>query len=69
MRASEVGSGDASPSGRLRGRWLWAAWVVVVATTLGLFALSVPAGYALLGTVCTRRPCGPEQLSPRGRGG
>jgi hypothetical protein len=39
---------------------------MVAATTLGLFALSVPAGYELLRTVCTRRPCGPEQLTPEG---
>jgi hypothetical protein len=69
MTPSNVKPGGATPSGRLRGRWLWAAravWVVVAATTLGLFALSVPAGYALLRTVCTRRPCGPEQLTPEG---
>jgi hypothetical protein len=55
--------------GRLRGRWLAlarAVWLGVTATVLGLFALSVPSGYALLRTVCTDRPCGPEQLRPEG---
>ena len=59
----------APPSRRLRGRWLTAArviWLVMSTTTLGLFALSIAPGYALLRTVCTQRPCGPEQLSPEG---
>jgi hypothetical protein len=65
MSNSNVREGHVS----LRGRWLWAAraaWVLVATTTLGLFALSVPAGYAMLRTVCTERPCGPEQLSSEG---
>jgi hypothetical protein len=63
------GASPAPPPRQLRGRWLAAAralWLLVAATTVGLFALSVPAGYALLRTVCTQRPCGPEQLSPEG---
>jgi hypothetical protein len=59
----------ARPYGRLSGRPLLAAraaWALVVATTLGLFALSLPTGYAVLRTVCSERPCAPEQLSPGG---
>jgi hypothetical protein len=41
-------------------------WLAMVALTLGLFVVSIPAGYALLRTVCTQKPCGPEQLSPEG---
>jgi hypothetical protein len=54
---------------RLRGRWLVAAratWLAIVALNIGLFVLSLPAGYALLRTVCPQKPCGPEQLSPEG---
>jgi hypothetical protein len=39
------------PTARLRGRWLLltrAAWAAVAVTTLGVFALSVPARYAQL---------------------
>lgn len=57
------------PPRRLHGRWLVAAravWLAVVALTIGLFVVSVPAGYSLLRTVCTQKPCGPEQLSPEG---
>jgi hypothetical protein len=56
-------------SGRLHGRWLLVArvaWLAIAALTIGLFVFSIPAGYALLRTVCTRKPCGPEQLSPEG---
>ncbi len=55
------------PHSRLGGCWLVfarAAWLGVTALSLGLFALSVPAGYALLRTVCVDGPCGPEQLRP-----
>jgi hypothetical protein len=41
-------------------------WLAVAAATVVLFALSLAPGYRLLGTVCTERPCGPEQLSPAG---
>ncbi|CAA9446628.1 hypothetical protein AVDCRST_MAG82-3392 [uncultured Rubrobacteraceae bacterium] len=54
---------------RLRGRWLLVArvvWLAVTVVSLGLFALSLQPGYALLRTVCEHRPCGPEQLSPEG---
>ena len=54
---------------RPRGRWLGfarAAWLGVTALSLGLFALSVPAGFGLLRTVCVDGPCGPEQLRPGG---
>ena len=53
----------------MRGRWLAlarAVWLGVTAISLGLFALSVPLGYAPLRTVCTERRCGPEQLRPEG---
>jgi hypothetical protein len=43
-----------------------AMWLAMVALTLGLFVVSIPVGYALLRTVCTQKPCGPEQLSPEG---
>ena len=72
MRTTEgeslVATGTPSP-GRLRGRWLVAAratWLAMVALTIGLFVVSVPAGYSLLRKVCTQKPCGPEQLSPEG---
>jgi hypothetical protein len=64
----EIG-GKAHPHARLRGRWLAlvrVAWLGVTALSLGLFALSVPAGYSLLKTVCVDGPCGPEQLRPGG---
>jgi hypothetical protein len=65
---SLVATGTLS-SGRLHGRWLLVArvaWLAIAALTIGLFVFSIPAGYALLRTVCTRKPCGPEQLSPEG---
>ncbi|HJQ29690.1 MAG TPA: hypothetical protein VJ827_10130 [Rubrobacter sp.] len=65
---SLVAAGASSPR-RLTGRWLVAArlaWLALVALPIGLFAFSVPVGYALLRTVCTQKPCGPEQLSPEG---
>jgi hypothetical protein len=68
IRESLVAKGMPSP-GRLHGRWLVAAratWLAMVTLTIGLFVVSVPAGYSLLRTVCTRKPCGPEQLSPEG---
>ena len=64
----EIG-GKAQPHARLVGRWLVlvrAVWIGVTALSLGLFALSVPAGFGLLRTVCVDGPCGPEQLRPEG---
>jgi hypothetical protein len=64
----EIG-GKAQPHARLRGRRLVlarAVWLGVTALSLGLFALSVPAGFQLLRTVCVEGPCGPEQLRSGG---
>ena len=61
--------GAIRPDTRPRGSWLVLGrtiWVVVTALSLGLFALSVPAGFQLLRTVCVDGPCGPEQLRPGG---
>lgn len=62
-------AGSLPPRGRLGGRWVALArtlWLGVTAATLVLFALSLAPGYALLRTVCTEGPCGPEQLGPEG---
>lgn len=56
-------------SGRLRGPRLAlarAVWLLVAGITAIMFALSLAPGYRLLRSVCTKRPCGPEQLSPEG---
>ncbi|HEX6709028.1 MAG TPA: hypothetical protein VF068_01740 [Rubrobacter sp.] len=65
-----VATGTPSPR-RLHGSWLVAArttWLAIVTLTVGLFGVSLPAGYKLLRTVCSHKPCGPEQLSPEGAG-
>ena len=57
------------PHARVGGRWLVfarAVWISVTAASLGLFAISVPAGFGILKRVCVDGPCGPEQLRPEG---
>jgi hypothetical protein len=59
----------APPTVLLRGSRLFAAraaWVVVAALTVGLFAASVPVAYERLSTVCEGRNCFFPRLSSEG---